>query len=144
MLVQPASRIFIKTRLQETISVIMAEAAAITLAAKFNFQVFNFLRLPYSQITCSWFIFLASITTTIRMKTFTQEFDNSSNSVPIMLYKISRDKNIVADTLARQALNYQLDLNRPTQVSCTYGAHDSQCFVLQTNLIRCTATYSFG
>jgi len=53
----------------------------------------------------------------------------------MMLYKISRDKNTIADSFTRQALTSHLDLDMPPEASCTYDTRDPQCSVIQTLLL---------
>jgi hypothetical protein len=69
-----------------------------------------------------------------RIKHFTQMFSNHAILRDLKIHEISRNLNITADALARQAL---LDLDSQNIISathCSYESHVQQCTVLQALL----------
>lgn len=125
--VQPAQTIYIKAIMSDAHSVIMAEAAALALAATvtdlLNFnntaflsdckQLVHFLNEADQEHPPDW-----------RMKPYTQLFANCANRRQAKIYNISRTLNTTADALARP-------VNVPTNASfenmCSYSNHDHQC-----------------
>jgi ribonuclease HI len=111
---QPASKIHIKAILKDTSSVIMAEAAAISLAAK----VLNALQVHEAYILSDNIVLLQYLgeqdrihPPDWRMKTYIQHFDEALQTSSFSISKIDRNNNDEADFLARQALLYNLDLS---------------------------------
>ena len=102
----PAQSIYIKTRMQNCYSVLMGEAAALTLGAKLiqalqisqcfflsdSEQLVRFLHKDRKDNLPHW-----------RMKPYTQAFDNVAELLQATLFKIPRSSNSTADTLAKQA-----------------------------------------
>ena len=104
--VQPTQAIYIKAQLNNCHSVLMGEAAALALGATIvkalqlyscNFlsdsqQLVHFLHQDRQDHLSQW-----------RIKPFTQSYSNIAGTLQAQLYKISRQTNITADTLAKQA-----------------------------------------
>ena len=112
-------------------SVIMAEAAALALAAAvtegMNLNNINFLS------DCEQLVhFLNAADQTNppdwRIKYFTQLFSNHSSCRQSRIFKISRTLNTTVDALARQALSDSE--SQHFESSCSY-AHVNQCSLLQ-------------
>jgi hypothetical protein len=105
--VQPAQTIYIEAHLSGTQSVIMAEAAALALAAMVNDRL-NFNNTAFLSDCQQLVHFLNTTDQTYppdwRIKPFTQIFTNCSAYRQAKIFKISRNLNSTADSLARQAL----------------------------------------
>jgi len=106
--VNPAQTIYIKAKMTRATSVLMAEAAAIALAAivtdrlhlqQINFlsdnqQLVHFLNAEDQANPPDW-----------RIKHFTQVFTNHTRQGNRRVFKIQRSQDRIADNLARQALS---------------------------------------
>jgi ribonuclease HI len=127
---QPPQQVYIKAMLKDTASVLMAEAAALALAALVthhlqlnnvtflsdNQQLVHFLNGSDLSIPSDW-----------RMKPFTQIIRNSTHQRSTAILKIGRNQNQTADLLARQALSdLDSDLMHQSCV-CSNPAHVEQC-----------------
>jgi hypothetical protein len=102
--VQSTQTIYIKAKLTEATSVIMAESAALALAATItdcmNLTNVNFLS-DYEQLVHFLNVDDQSNPPDWRIKYFTQLFSNHSRSKQSRLFKINRSLNTTADALAR-------------------------------------------
>jgi ribonuclease HI len=131
---QTPNTIYIKAILKDASTVIMAEAAALALAAfiatKMEFTQVSFLTDSSQLVT---FLSAADHNNPPdwRMKTYTQIFDNCAPSIHPQLYKISRNDNSMADSLAKDALLHAYTVHQPCFLNCSHGAHPSQCLLLQ-------------
>jgi ribonuclease HI len=132
-MLQPEQKIEIQAIMTTTQSVIMAEAAALALAAniadKLHFNNISFLS------DCSQLVhFLNSEDHTNppdwRMQTYTQVFDNFASNHQANIYRISRSLNSTADALAREALQHVPPSQQVVQNLCFYYAHDHQCPIM--------------
>jgi hypothetical protein len=104
---QPPQQVYIKAKMMNTVSVIMAEAAALALAAK----VTEHLHLAGTNLLSDnqklvHFINGADISNPPewRMKPFTQIIRNSTRQTGASIRHIARGHNLTADLLAKQAL----------------------------------------
>lgn len=132
--VQPTQTVYIKAKLTNSSSVIMAEAAALALAAavansmdlnNINFlsdceQLVHFLNAADQSNPPDW-----------RIKYFTQLFANHSRCRRSKIFKIPRCLNTTADTLARQVLSDLASHSINLEPSCTYTNHASHCSLVQ-------------
>jgi hypothetical protein len=131
---QVPQSIYIKARLHSCTSALMAEAAALALAATIctalnltgvNFlsdcdQLVHHLRCQDIAHPPDW-----------RIKFFTQTYINTTADKDPHIFKIDRRLNMTADNLARQAttlLSAQQDFN----FICTTQSHTPHCIVLQS------------
>lgn len=128
---QPTQTIYIRARMVDCSSVLMAEAASLALAAlvintlnitSCNYlsdceQLVHFLNMGDLSNPPDW-----------RIKPFTQIFHNNSRNREPRIFKISRSHNITADALACQA---HITPNSYLQTSCTYEHCLPLCSVLQ-------------
>lgn len=109
---EQALTVYIQATMQNVLSVLMAETAALSLAAvvsnRMKLQQVNFLS-DNQQIVS--FLNMANRSTPPHwnIKFLTQEFLNSVPNQPIRVFKISRDKVSVAHTLATQAFHNEGD-----------------------------------
>jgi hypothetical protein len=104
--VQPPQSIYVQAQLQRCHSVLMGEAAALALGATIvralqipycsflsdSQQLVHFLHQENRQNPPQW-----------RIKPFTQVFNNTATTLQTHLFKINRNQNTTADTLAKQA-----------------------------------------
>jgi ribonuclease HI len=123
--VHPVQTIYIKAAMKGTSSVLMAEAAALALAATVtkhldlqqvlflsdNQQLVNFLNNPNPDDPPDW-----------RIKYYTQTFINLSNATAHRVHRIKRDQNCTADTLAMKS-STQLHPSTIFTCTCSYAAH---------------------
>ena len=130
MQAQPPQQIYIKAAMSDSTSVLMAEAAALALAATvthhFHLQHTNFLsdcQELVSFLTDSdganppdW-----------RIKPFTQLFINNTYQRSTGIFKIRRTLNQTADTLARQAIIDSEFHTLQFTSSCSNNAHVIHC-----------------
>jgi ribonuclease HI len=129
----PPNTIYIKVMLKDASTVIMAEAAALALAAsiatKMEYTQVSFLT-DSSQLVA--FLSAADHTNPLdwQMKTYTQMFDNCAPSIHPQLYKISRNDNSMAHSLAKDALLQADTVHQPCFLNCSHEAHPSQCLLL--------------
>ena len=130
MQVQPPQHIYIKATMLESTSVLMAEAAALALAAtvteRLHLQHTNFLTDNQELV-----LFLNasdhSNPPDWRIKHFTQLFVNYTKQRTTEIFKISRNLNQTADTLARQAVLDSESTTLNLSSTCSNSAHVSQC-----------------
>jgi len=125
--VQPAQMIYIKAQMSGTHSVLMAEAAALALAAVLN-DALNFNNTAFLS-DCQQLVDFLSLNDHThppdwRIKFFTQLFINCSARSHAQIFKISRNLNSTADSLARQALSTTGSTLEP---ACSYLHHHHQC-----------------
>jgi hypothetical protein len=125
--VQPAQTIYIKAKISGVHSVLMAEAAALALAAALN-EAFTFNNTTFLSDCQQLVDFLNQNDHTHpldwRIKSFTQIFDNCSAQRHAQIFKINRNLNSTADSLARQALSASGSSFEP---ACSYLHHLHQC-----------------
>lgn len=133
MQVHPPQNIYIKAVITNSTSVIMAEAAAMALAAavseRLQLQHTNFLTDNqelvkfFNSADCSdppdW-----------RIKHLTQLFINHTQNRSTRTFKINRNQNQTADTLARQALQLSYDPQSEFACTCSHSAHTNQCTLI--------------
>lgn len=141
MLVHPPQTIFIKAEITRCTSVLMAEAAALALGAAITkclqLQHINFLsdNLPLVSF------FNArdrSNPPDWRIKHFTQHFINCNKNTNMSIFKIQREQNQTAHSLARQALGLLNSNPLGDNFVCSNTRHISQCVLfnaLQTVLV---------
>jgi fatty acid-binding protein DegV len=124
--VQPAQTIYIKARMTGATSVLMAEAAAMTLAAIIthclnlqpiiflsdNQQLVHFLNAPNQTNLPEW-----------RIKHFTQMFTKFTGQRHARILKIQRTQNQTADVLARQPFLESQPTSFNMAGTCTNIAH---------------------
>ena len=105
----------------------MAEAAALALATVLN-EALNFHDTAFLSDCQQLVDFLGQNDHTHppdwRIKFFTQLFINSSARSHAQIFKISRNLNSTADSLARQALSASVSTLEP---ACSYLHHHLQC-----------------
>lgn len=128
--VQPAQTIYIKAQMSAAHSVIMAEAAALALAAMIN-DALDFNNTAFLS-DCPLFVdFLNQNDQTHcpdwRIKSFTQLFTNSLSHRQAKVIKIKRNLNTTADSLARQASFASGSILPPV---CSSEQHIHQCPLL--------------
>jgi ribonuclease HI len=132
--VQPVLTMHIKAIMQEASSVLMAEAAALALAASIASNL-NYTNVSFLTDSIHLVQFLSSTDHNHppdwRMKTYTQQYDNCAATIQSTLHKINRAENVIADSQARQAFSVVETLHQPCHMQCSYGAHLSQCPLLQ-------------
>jgi UDP-N-acetylmuramoylalanine-D-glutamate ligase len=118
------------SRRSETHSVIMAEAAALALAAmvadRLNFNDVSFLS------NCSQLVHFINDEDhnhppDRRMKAFMQTFDNCVSNRRAKIYRISRTLNNMADALARLALSVPVNTAQSSVTVCSYLGHGHRC-----------------
>lgn len=128
--VQPVHTIYIRAQMTQTLSVLMAEAAAMALAATLAEQ------LHYDNVTflfdCQQLVdFLSSPDRNNppewQITYYTQVFVNSTASHHAKIYKISRDLNTTADNLAKQASSATVPSTANLSHTCSNMAHISRC-----------------
>jgi hypothetical protein len=128
--VKPVQTIYIKAAMTQTLSVIMAEAAAMALAAvvteQLNYNGVSFLS------DCSQLVHFLNANDhnhppDWRMKPFTQIFDNCVINRQVKVYKISRTINNTADVLARLAFSSTVNTSLSIEFACSYQGHGQQC-----------------
>jgi len=130
--VHPPQHIYIKAVMAASYSVLMAEAAALALAAdiskRLNLQHMNFLSDNQELVH-----FLNSTDHSNppdwRIKHLTQHFFNCSQQRSTKIFKIRRSLNQTADILARQALQDFQSSNLSSCV-CSNTSHVHQCPLL--------------
>lgn len=128
--VQRTQTIFIKAQVSGVHSVLMAEAAALVLAAiineRLNFD--NTIFLSNSQILVHFLNALDhNNPPDWRIKPYTQMFKNTANRRHGKIVKINRTMNSTADVLAKQALIAPAHSDAVLQPVCSYACHASQC-----------------
>jgi len=125
--VQPTQTIYIKAHMPATQSVIMAEAAALALAALVNNrlgfnnaaflsdcqQLVHFLNPADQSNPPDW-----------RIKPFTQIFTTCSAQCQAKIYKINWTLNTTVDSLAKHAILESCSNYEPV---CSYSRHSHQC-----------------
>lgn len=120
--VHPPQIILLQAKMSNTTSVLMAEAAAMTLAAKvvslLQLQGINFLTDNQHLVT---FFDSANHSTPPdwTIKWLTQQFINYTSQSSCHVYKISRDSNISAHMLARHASSDNTSSSQHAVVSCS-------------------------
>lgn len=137
----PAQSIYIKAAIAHSASVLMAEAAALALAAVLterlhiqntsflsdNQELVNFLNSSDQSTPPDW-----------RIKNLTHKFNDSTRQRNTRVFKIRRNLNLTAHTLAKQAF-LDMQSHPPTlSVSCSNRNHVLQCPLmeaLQTELL---------
>lgn len=136
--VNPVQTIYIKARMIGTTSVLMAEAAAIALAAVVtqrlnlqqvhflsdNQQLVHFLNASDQANPPEW-----------RVKPFTQMFTNSTTNTNKTIRKIHRSQNQTADTLAPDRLFHSLPISLTVSCSCSYGVALSSALLNHVTLL---------
>jgi len=130
--VQPTQNIYIKAAMSSSVSVLMAEAAAMSLAAvitdRLQLQHTNFL--SDNQDLAQFFNSADySYTPDMRIKHLTQTFVNHTQHRSTGTFKINRSLNQTAHTLARQAFQECQSMYTPPTAACTCSnlAHVHQC-----------------
>jgi hypothetical protein len=127
--VQPHNIIYIRA-LKDVSSVVMAEAAALAMAAsiaiKFGFMLVSFLT-DSSQL--QQFLSAPDLNNPPdwRMLTYTQQYLSSTTQIQASLFKISRTDNLEADSLAKEAHLQAASVHQPSFLHCSFGAYTSQC-----------------
>jgi hypothetical protein len=125
--VQPVQTIYIKAQVTGIHSVLMAEAAALALAARVNDSL-NFDNTTFLSDCQQLVHFLNQQDQTHppewRMKPFTQSFTNLSTHRHGKILKINRSLNTTADGLARLAL---LATSNTYERTCSYLNHSHHC-----------------
>jgi hypothetical protein len=130
----PTQMTYIKAKMQASTSVIMAEAAALALAAAImdrlnltginylsdNEQLVRFLNSDDHSNPPDW-----------RIKPFTQVFNNHTTGTNVKVYKIHRSQNSTAHNLARQALQEAAQQNQDATFSCLSEHNVNPCQWLQ-------------
>jgi ribonuclease HI len=126
--------VFIKATMQESSSVIMAESAALALAANLlnqlqcrntiilsdNQQLVHFLNGANLSNPPDW-----------RIKSFTQIAANLLSATTSQVRRIKRNQNQMADSLAKQALQALTTNQIIHSSSCTNRIHRNDCPVLR-------------
>jgi len=128
--VHPPQNIYIKAAICDSTSVIMAEAAAMALAAavsdRLQLQHTNFL--TDSQDLVNFFNSADhSNPPDWRIKHLTQVFINYTQHRSTSTFKIRRSQNQIADTLARHALQLMQDTPPNFSCTCSHSVHVNQC-----------------
>jgi hypothetical protein len=114
--------------MRNTTSVLMAEAAAMTLAAKaplLQLQGINFLTDNQHLVTFDSANHSTPPDWTI--KWLTQQFINYTSQSSCHVYKISRDSNITAHMLASHASSDNTSSSQDVVVSCSRLEHVTMC-----------------
>jgi len=121
------TNVYIRAKMHECNSVIMAEAAAMLLAATIlsKLQVQGGTFLTDNQILAGYFNNTSSVQVPDwRIKHITQSFINTTAGKDLKVLKIHRSFNTTAHTLARQAFRSS---SQNLQFSCSCPSHVSQC-----------------
>lgn len=135
--VQPALNVHIKAQMTESTSVLMAEAAALALAASIS-QALHFQDITFLS-DCELLVkFLNSSDLSNppdwRSKIYTQQFINFKCQSQARIFNINRDINRVADSLAKQAFSAHVNLSSEFHFECLHACHASQCPVKEALL----------
>jgi len=131
---QMPQAIYVKARLDDCSSVIMAEAASLVLASavghNLNLSGVNFLS-DYEQLV--HFLNKNDISNPPdwRIKYYTQTFANFTRSSSSNIIKVHRRLNTMVDALARQAVQHSTFQNSDLEFSCSLEHHMPHCNVLQ-------------
>jgi len=131
---QTPQAIYVKARLDDCSSVIMAEAASLVLASavghNLNLSGVNFLS-DYEQLV--HFLNKNDISNPPdwRIKYYTQTFASFTRSSSSNIFKVHRSLNTTADALARQAVQLSAFHSSAMEFSCSLEHHMPQCNVLQ-------------
>jgi hypothetical protein len=126
----PPQAFFLQVRMDNCASVIMAEAAAMATAAKvstaLHLQAPNYL--TDSQQLASYFNSAdRSPTPDWRIRHITQNFINLTGNSNCKIFKISREQNVTAHTLARQASRALVPASQDAVFSCFSSHHGTLC-----------------
>jgi len=128
--VQPTQTIYVKAKVSGIHSVIMAEAAALALAATINDrlsfhnttflsdcqQLVHFLNAADQEHPSDW-----------RIKSYTQLFKTRADHRQAKILQINRNLNTTAHTLARQAFTTSDFSDSAIQPVCSSMSHCTQC-----------------
>jgi len=131
---QTPQAIYVKARLDDCSSVIMAEAASLVLASavghNLNLSGVNFL-LDYEQLV--HFLNKNDISNPPdwRIKYYTQTFASFTRSSSSNIFKVHRRLNTMVDALARQAVQHSTFQNSDLEFFCSLEYHMPHCNVLQ-------------
>lgn len=137
--VQLVQTIYIKAIIQGACSVVMAEAAALAMAAM-TANLLYFSNVCFLSDSSQFVQFINSEFINSEdhnhppdwcMKPYTQAFDNCASTRRAKVYKISRTLNTTADALARQAFSVPDTSSQSCETACSYSSHSSQCPLLQ-------------
>ena len=143
MRVRPPQHLYIKAAMLDLSSVLMAEAAALALAAtvteQLSLQHTNFLSDNQELV-----LFLNasdySNPPDWRIKHLTQTFINHTTQRSTGIYKIRRNQNQTSDTLARQAILDSESSTLNLSSSCSNNAHVSHCPLMAVLFRSCRVT----
>lgn len=126
----PAQSIYIQAILKDSISVLMAEAAAMALAAeiteRLNLNNINFLS-DNQQLVQYFNSADLSTPPEWKIKHLAQIFINSTRQRNAKILKIGRTLNHTAHTLAKQAFDLSQPADATLGFSCSNRDHVSQC-----------------
>jgi hypothetical protein len=104
--VQPHNIICIRVLVKDVSLVVMAEAAALAMAASIAIK-FGFMRVSFLTDSSKLQQFLLALDQNNppdwRMLTYTQQYLSSTTQIQASLFKISRTDNLEADSLAKEA-----------------------------------------
>jgi hypothetical protein len=139
--VQPVQTIYIRAQLSQALSVLMAEAAALALAAiiadRLHYNNVTFLsdcqRLVHFLNSTDLFLNSTDLTNPLewQIKHYSHMYINSTGTRQARIFKISRDLNVTADTLAKQAFRATAPSIPTLNHTCTNVTHPSQCPLLE-------------
>jgi len=135
--VQPVHAIYIKAVMTNAASVLMAEAAALALAATVN-DALNINNTAFLSDCQQLVHFLNDADQTNppdwRIKYFTQLFANCAGQRRAKIYEVNRQLNTTANTLARQALSASSSSSTISEPVCSNSDHHHHCPVMNALL----------
>ena len=126
----PPQNIYIKPAVTNSVSVVMAEAAALVLAATVTerLQIHNITFLSDNQELVNFFNSgHQSTPPDCRINHLTQILINSTRQRNTRIYKIRRTQNHIAHTLAKQAFVHSQPHPTSLSLSCSNRDHVIQC-----------------
>jgi len=131
--VQPTQTVYIRARVSGVHSVLMAEAAALALAATIS-DLLNFNNTTFLSDCQQLVHFLNAVDQSYpsdwRIKFFTQMFTNRLGRRQAKICKINRNLNATADALARQAFSAFVPHDSSFELACFYSSHSRWCPLL--------------
>lgn len=125
--IQPVQTIYIKAVISQTYSVIMAEAAALAVAAVAANQL-SYNESPFYLIAANWCISsMVKTTAILQIGGWRSSHYNCMLNHQARVYNISRSLNSTADAFTRLALLLPVTSEESIEYACSYSGHELQC-----------------